>query len=63
MAVKKGNLGKETAGEKSICKRLGFCSVSSDANSSVIDIKNDKILRIRPLHYIVASLLNIYFHM
>ena len=51
MAVKKGNLGKATAGEKSICKGLGFCSVSSDANSSIIDIKNGKIIRIRPLHY------------
>jgi len=49
--VKKENHGKATAGEKSICKGLGFCSVSSDANSSVIDIKNGKIIRIRPLHY------------
>lgn len=38
-------------GVKSICKGLGFCSVSGDANSSVIDVKNGKIVRIRPLHY------------
>ena len=37
--------------EKSYLKGLGFCSVSADANSSVVDVKNGKIIRIRPLHY------------
>jgi molybdopterin guanine dinucleotide-containing S/N-oxide reductase-like protein len=36
---------------KSICKGLGFCSISGDANSSVVDVKDGKIVRIRPLHY------------
>jgi molybdopterin guanine dinucleotide-containing S/N-oxide reductase-like protein len=37
--------------EKSYPIGLGFCSVSADANSSVVDVKNGKIIRIRPLHY------------
>ena len=51
MVTKKNNPGKAASGEESFCKGLGFCSVSSDANSSVIDVKNGKIIRIRPLHY------------
>jgi molybdopterin guanine dinucleotide-containing S/N-oxide reductase-like protein len=51
MATKKNNPGKIATVEKSYCKGLGLCSVSSDANSSVVDVKNGKILRIRPLHY------------
>ena len=51
MEPKKKDSGKFTAGEKNIVKGLGFCSVSSDANSSVVDVKNGKIVRIRPLHY------------
>ncbi len=37
--------------EKSLPSGLGFCSVSSDANSVVVDVREDKIIRIRPLHY------------
>ncbi len=37
--------------EKSYPKGLGFCSVGADANSSVVDVSNGKIIRIRPLHY------------
>ena len=37
--------------EKSVVKGLGFCAISADANSSVIDVKDGKIIRIRPLHY------------
>jgi anaerobic selenocysteine-containing dehydrogenase len=37
---------------KSYLKGLGFISsTSGDANTSVIDVKNDRILRIKPLHY------------
>ncbi len=51
MVPEKNNPQKAAKGEKSICKGLGFCSISGDANSSVIDVKNGKIVRIRPLHY------------
>ena len=37
--------------EQSFVKGLGFCAVSADANSSVVDVKNGAIVRIRPLHY------------
>ena len=37
--------------ERSYPKGLGFCSVGADANSSVVDVKDGKIIRIRPLHY------------
>jgi len=42
---------KEGKEEKTIVKGLGFCSVGADANSSVVDVKNGRIVRIRPLHY------------
>jgi len=51
MTPKKDSPAKATMGEKSVCKGLGFCSISGDANSSVIDVKDGKIIRIRPLHY------------
>jgi len=51
MVPEKKNPQKAAKGEKSICKGLGFCGISGDANSSVIDVKNGKIIRIRPLHY------------
>ncbi len=51
MIPKKNNPKRETVGEKSIVKGLGFCSVMSDSNVSVVDVKNGKIVRIRPLHY------------
>ena len=45
-------MAKEAANEEqSYPIGLGFCSVSADANSSVVDVKNGKIIRIRPLHY------------
>ena len=51
MVPNKSNPGKATKGEKSVCKGLGFCSISGDANSSVIDVKDGKIIRIRPLPF------------
>jgi len=51
MVLKKSKSAKATDGERSVCKGLGFCSISGDANSSVIDVKDGKIIRIRPLHY------------
>ncbi|MBN1190097.1 MAG: molybdopterin-dependent oxidoreductase [Dehalococcoidales bacterium] len=37
--------------EKSYLKGLGFCAHGADSNSSVVDVKNGRIVRIRPLHF------------
>ena len=40
------------SGERSFIKGLSFIASSSgDANTSVIDVKGGKIVRIRPLHF------------
>jgi hypothetical protein len=45
-----GNLlGKHV--EKSLLRGLSFCGVAMDGNSVVVDVRNDKIIRIKPLHY------------
>ena len=44
-------INKPVNGEQTYLKGLGFCSVSADANSSIVDVKNGKIVRIRPLHF------------
>ena len=36
---------------KSLLRGLSFCGVAMDGNSAVIDVRNDKVIRIRPLHY------------
>lgn len=36
---------------KTIIKGLGFCSIAADSNTVQIEIKDGKIVRIRPLHY------------
>jgi molybdopterin guanine dinucleotide-containing S/N-oxide reductase-like protein len=42
---------QEAEEEKSFIKALGFCSFGTQANPSVVEVKNGKIVRIRPLHY------------
>jgi molybdopterin guanine dinucleotide-containing S/N-oxide reductase-like protein len=37
--------------EKTIAKGIGFCGNAFDANSAFIDVKDGKIVRIRPLRY------------
>ncbi len=49
--VEREKLRKETEQEKTFVKGLGFCGNGFDANTSVVDVKNDRIVRIRPLHY------------
>jgi len=49
--VEKEKLSKQAEGEKTIPIGLGFCGNGFDANSSVVDVKNGRIIRIRPLHY------------
>ena len=41
----------EAGDGKSYTKGLGSCSHGADSNSSVIDVKNGKIVRIRPLQF------------
>jgi molybdopterin guanine dinucleotide-containing S/N-oxide reductase-like protein len=36
---------------KTIIKGLGFCSIAADSNTVQIEIRDGKIVRIRPLHY------------
>src|SRR4030067_703635 len=37
--------------EKTIVKGLSFGGVTEDANAAQVDVKNGKIVRIRPLHF------------
>lgn len=48
----KSERSDKTEDEVRTCiKGLGFCSFASDANVSAVDVKDGKIIRIRPLHY------------
>jgi molybdopterin guanine dinucleotide-containing S/N-oxide reductase-like protein len=49
--AEKNKSGMENKGKKSIVKGIGFCSFGDDANTSVVDTRDGKIVRIRPLHY------------
>ena len=40
-----------TSNEKKIIRGLGFCSTTADSNSVQVESDNDRIIRIRPLHY------------
>ncbi len=44
-------IGKEIPKEKSLIKDISFCGVADGSNTSVVDVKNGRIVRIRPLHY------------
>ena len=37
--------------ETTTYKNLGFCSFASGANASAVDVKNGRIVRVRPLHF------------
>jgi len=49
--VEKGKLRKEAEEEKSNVMGFGFCCCGTDANPGVVDVKDGKVVRIRPLHY------------
>ena len=44
-------LKPDNAGEKSLVKDISFCGASFCSNSSVVDVRDGKIVRVRPLHY------------
>ena len=41
----------QTGKEKSIVKGLAFSDFGIDGNTSVVDVRDGKIIRIRPLHF------------
>jgi len=45
------NAPRNTNGEKKIIRGLGFCSVAADSNSVQVEVQDNRIIRIRPLHY------------
>ena len=44
-------LKDEGSQEKAFIKDTSWCGVSFGSNTSVVDVKNGKIIRIRPLRY------------
>lgn len=42
---------QETNKEKTVLKGLSFCAFAADGNLCEVDVKDGKIIRIRPLHY------------
>jgi anaerobic selenocysteine-containing dehydrogenase len=48
---RKKKSGRGTGEEKSFFKGLSLGSFNTDGNASVVDVKNGRIVRIRPLHY------------
>jgi len=49
--VEKEQPSKKAEQEKSFIKDISWCGVGNGANASVVDVKNGRIVRIRPLHY------------
>ncbi len=43
--------GKPETGEKTCIKGTGLCAFASGSHVAAVDVKDDKIIRIRPLHY------------
>jgi molybdopterin guanine dinucleotide-containing S/N-oxide reductase-like protein len=48
--VTKTTIGKEGQG-KTLIKNFSFCAYSMGSNVACVDVKNGRIVRIRPLHY------------
>ena len=41
-----------TSGEKTLIRDISFCGVPENgSNASMVDVKDGKIVRIRPMHY------------
>ena len=51
MAEKENPKKEKATEEKPFIKDISWCGVSYGSNTSVVDVKNGKIVRIRPLHY------------
>ncbi len=42
---------EKRGGEKTLIRDISFCGVANGANACMVDVKDGKILRIRPMHY------------
>jgi anaerobic selenocysteine-containing dehydrogenase len=52
MAEKKKKPGKRDGAEKTLIRDISFCGVPENgSNASMVDVKDGKIIRIRPMHY------------
>ena len=52
MAEKKKKPGKQGGAEKTLIRDISFCGVPENgSNASMVDVKDGKIIRIRPMHY------------
>jgi len=52
MAEKKKKPGKREGAEKTLIRDISFCGVPENgSNASMVDVKDGKIIRIRPMHY------------
>jgi hypothetical protein len=49
------------SGEKTFIKGLGLCSFTSDGNPAMVDVRDGKIVRIRPLHYDICYAIDALF--
>ena len=52
MAEKKKKPGKQSGAETTLIRDISFCGVPENgSNASMVDVKDGKIIRIRPMHY------------
>jgi len=42
---------EESRQERTLIRDISFCGVANGANACMVDVKDDKIVRIRPMHY------------
>ncbi len=49
--VEKEQSRKRPKEERSLIRDVSFCGVANGSNASVVDVKDGRIVRIRPLHY------------
>ena len=49
--VKKNTRVKNKETEKTLLKALGLCAFTHGSSPSAVDVKDGRIIRIRPLHY------------
>lgn len=49
--TEKNNVKRGSGEERSLVRDVSWCGVGNGANASVVDVKDGKIIRIRPLHY------------
>ena len=48
---KKGNLKTQSGNDKTVYKGMSLTGFGSNAITTAVDVKDGKIIRLRPLHY------------